>query len=216
MINSDRNIVEAPVIKKNYRTKAIYKKLGVILKNKCFLCETKKEAAENFHIEHFNPHKGDSELKFDWNNLLLACGDTCNLYKSDKTELLDPCNPKHDVENLIEYEIIKDGFDIKLRFYAKEENNKKLKNTCNLLDKIHNGDQTKSEIKTASLRNAILKRTEALSRATINYYKAKHKKNSVEKQRAEKIIKDIISRDSPYTMLLRSIAVKDELNYLFD
>ena len=37
---------------------------------KCYLCETK---ATSFEVEHLISHKGDFELKFDWDNLFLSC-----------------------------------------------------------------------------------------------------------------------------------------------
>ena len=41
-------------------------------KNKCYICEC-KESLISRNTEHFIPHKGDKNLKFDWNNLFWSC-----------------------------------------------------------------------------------------------------------------------------------------------
>ena len=214
MLNYDRNIVEAPTIKNKYRTTEILEKLGLLFDNKCFLCETQKEKPNNFQVEHFIPHKNKAQLKFDWNNLFLACGDTCNQYKSTTENILDPCKPEHDVEKNIIYELT--PIDLIPHFYAIDEKNTLIKNTCDLLEKIHNGTNEDSINKTASLRNAIKRRAIELLQATKEYFKAISQEENIEKQKAEKIIKKIISRKSPYTMLLRSIATQDGFKNLFD
>ncbi len=66
-------------------------------KNKCYLCEYKEP--ESINLEHFVAHRGDLDLKFDWNNLFWACAH-CNSTKHDRFgEILDCTNPKHDVES---------------------------------------------------------------------------------------------------------------------
>ena len=215
MLNYNRNIVEPPIIKKKCRTSDVLEKLGIVFNNKCFLCETKKNQPDNFQIEHLRPHKGEDEkLEFDWNNLYLACGDTCNQYKGSYENILDPCNEKHNVEKFISYELTQ--IDFVPHFYSNDASNLLIKNTCDLLEKIHNGDKKDSINKTASLRNAIDRRAKELLNAIKNYFKAKEKELSLDKQRAEQIIKEIVSRKSPYTMLMRSEASKDEFEYLFD
>jgi 5-methylcytosine-specific restriction endonuclease McrA len=52
-------------------------------RNKCYLCEFK--APTNINTEHFFPHKGNVDLKFDWNNLFYCCGH-CNNTKGDRPE----------------------------------------------------------------------------------------------------------------------------------
>ena len=213
MLNFDRNSVEIPEIKKNHKTPFIYKQLGLMQRNKCYLCEETKNAPENFHIEHFIPHKEDEKLKFDWNNLFLTCVD-CNLYKGTQTNILNPCNNEHDVEHDIIYKLTM--IDHLPRFYASDENNPLIVNTCKLLDKIHNGDNNKSKNKTSSLRNAIDRRVKELLIVMLNFNYAITQNLVVEKQKAEREIKDIVSRNAPYTMLMRSLAIKYEFQYLFD
>ncbi len=214
MLNYDRNIVKAPTIKKQHRTTEILDKLGIIFNNKCFLCEERYFRPSSLQVEHFKPHKGNEALKYDWNNLYLACGDTCNQYKGSFENILDPCNLEHNVENFIIYELT--FIDHIPHFFSADENNILIKNTCDLLEKIHNGDKQDSINKTASLRNAIDRRAKELLFAIKDYFKAIQTNKNIEKQRAEQKIKEIASRKSPYTMLMRSIAVQDGFEYLFD
>ena len=214
MLNCNRDIVEKPIIKKQYRTPEVLEKLGVIFHNKCFLCETKEYKPDNFEIEHLKPHKGNEKLKYDWNNLYLACGGTCNQYKSSFENILAPCNIEHDVEKFIIYEL--EYIDKRPHFYSSNEKNILIKNTCDLLEKIHNGNNSAAINKTAALREAIRERAVKLLLAIKNYYKAKTNNSNIEKQKNERLIKEIVSRKSPYTMLMRSLAIKDNFKYLFD
>ena len=122
--------------------------------------------------------------------------------------------PEHDVEKLISYELTL--IDYIPHFHSVNEKNLLIKNTCDLLEKIHNGNKQDSINKTASLRNAIGRRTKELLYAIKDYFKARVSKQNVEKQKAEQKIKEIVSRKSPYTMLMRSVALQDGFEYLFD
>ncbi|MCP5046806.1 MAG: HNH endonuclease, partial [bacterium] len=63
-------------------------------KNKCYICEYKEPPSIN--IEHFLPHRGDKDLKFDWDNLFWSCAH-CNNTKGDKFDnILNCTNPEHD------------------------------------------------------------------------------------------------------------------------
>jgi len=76
--------------KKNgdYKCAEVLKRLIIDFKNKCYICEQNEPTTIN--IEHLKPHKGNKELKFDWNNLFLSCGH-CNNVKSLKYENIIDC-----------------------------------------------------------------------------------------------------------------------------
>lgn len=215
MINFDRTKAQAPTIKRSYKTKQIYDALGIVFYNKCYLCETKYLSSRKPNIEHFKAHKGDEDLKYQWKNLYLACGD-CNQYKRD-LEILDPCNPDEDVETLILYELVPFGYIP--TFTPSHPANSKIVATCNLLDKIHNGHDEHSELKTRDLRNAIRKRAAELIDTTLNYYKAAENEEA-KKYKALQKIKKMCGRRSPYTMLMRAVVLRvmkeKDLQGLFD
>lgn len=217
MINFDRNQVQAPSIKKDYKTPEVYKALGIIFYCKCYLCETKELEAENFDIEHFKAHGGGELLKYLWLNLYLACH-ICNLYKGTIPNILDPCNPDEDVEKLIIHELV--PLDYIPKFYPFDPKNEKTVNTCKLLDKIHNGSDEKSKRKTASLRKAIEIRARELKIAIIAYYRNADENEQGKRYKALQKIKQICSRRSPYTMLMRSVATDNmkpkDINGIFD
>ncbi len=204
MLNYDRSTVKAPIIKKKYNTDEVYDALELLFKNKCFLCEQKRNSARNFDIDHFIPHKKDDKLKFDWNNLFLCCRD-CNQYKGTLENILNPCDPNEDVEKLIEYYIV--PVDDIPHFYPSDPSNIKIVNTCNLLEKIHNGDNPNSVNKTASLRNVIKRRVDELKIAILNYHRYGKERKPKEEYKALQKIKEICSRKSSYTMLMRSEAL---------
>jgi len=56
--------------------------------NKCYLCEEKAPTA--VQVEHFRPHRGNSALKFDWNNLFYACAH-CNGVKGARFDHILDC-----------------------------------------------------------------------------------------------------------------------------
>lgn len=215
MINFDRTSVAAPVIKTNYRQDpTVYDALEELFLNKCYLCEMWREDATNFQIEHFEPHRGDAKLRYDWNNLFLACGETCNQYKGTQTDILNPCDAAYDVETAIQYALT--PFDYLPQFAATDAEDTLATNTCKLLTQLHLGKDWKSKRKTASLRNAIRRRATELLQAIKSYYQADTQNNSIAKQKALRQIQDIVSRRSPFTMLMRSEASKDGFQHLFD
>ncbi len=224
MINCNREDenVDIPEIRNQNWTPEIYENLGIVFHNKCYLCETKKSNAEAFEVDHFIPQSKDPSKKLDWKNLYLACGGTCNQYKSDDFDnILDPCS--HDVEKLIIYELTR-GY-LQPRFYATDVNNLKITNTCKLLNKIHKGSNKKSNLKTETLQEAIRLQASLLidAIAELNHIQNapnNTKEEKIEKnkniQRFEEDIKEFVSRESPYTMLMRSLAKRFDLNSLFD
>ncbi|MEN8218729.1 MAG: HNH endonuclease [Pseudomonadota bacterium] len=212
MIKIDRNQVTVPSIGKNYRTPEILKALGKIFYNKCYLCEIKKNHPDNFEIDHLIPVSENEALKYEWHNLYLCCTE-CNGYKSDEfINILDPC--QDDVEIDIIYELM--PIDHQPRFYSSNPQNKTINNTVTLLEKVHNGDDVKSINKTASLRNAIDRRAKQLMQAMLNFFRAKAKEDELAKQKSLREIKEIVSRYSPYTMLMRSLAKEYHFEDLFD
>jgi hypothetical protein len=102
------------------------------------------------------------------------------------------------------------------RFYSSNPQNKTINNTVALLEKVHNGDDVKSINKTASLRNAIDRRAKQLMQAMLNFFRAKAKEDELAKQKSLREIKEIVSRYSPYTMLMRSLAKEYHFENLFD
>ena len=124
-------------------------------KNKCYICEYKEPTTIN--IEHFKPHKGDKELKFDWNNLFYCCGH-CNSNKGARVEFNDilNCTVVTDfAETKIRYEINPfPGEKVKLTALDNAVN---VVNTVQLLSEVYNGTTTLKLIESANIRSKLLK-----------------------------------------------------------
>ena len=65
----------------SYNTPEVNAALKEMFHGKCYICENRQIVS--YQIEHLNPHRGNTELKFDWDNLFLSCA-YCNNTKSDK------------------------------------------------------------------------------------------------------------------------------------
>ncbi|WP_336855565.1 HNH endonuclease [Pseudescherichia vulneris] len=88
MFNAIRDIPAPKCLsRKIYNHESVVTALHTIFHGKCYLCE--QDELSDAEIEHFIPHGGKPELKYDWNNLFLACS-RCNSIKSDKfSDLID-------------------------------------------------------------------------------------------------------------------------------
>ena len=60
-----------------YRSGEVFEKLKADFCCKCYLCEDAEVTVPN--VEHFEPHKGNLDKKYDWNNLFYSCGHCNNL-----------------------------------------------------------------------------------------------------------------------------------------
>ncbi|WP_298672579.1 hypothetical protein [uncultured Megasphaera sp.] len=65
----------------SYRNDDVVKQLKTDFHDKCYICELK--GLQDPEIEHLTPHKGNLDLKFDWNNLFWSCGH-CNSIKNQR------------------------------------------------------------------------------------------------------------------------------------
>ncbi|SCY34926.1 HNH endonuclease [Pseudomonas sp. NFACC37-1] len=123
-----------------YNTPDIVKALEKIFLGKCYLCE--QHALSDPEIEHFQPHKGNPNLKFDWSNLYYACS-RCNSIKgSSHTNLLDCCDPDTDVFSPIKL-LVPARYDDDVEVILTEAKpSEKALNTAKLLDRCYNENST--------------------------------------------------------------------------
>lgn len=123
-----------------YNTPAIVKALEKMFLGKCYLCE--QSALSDPEIEHFQPHKGDPKLKFDWNNLYYACSRCNGIKGAAHTNLLNCCDPNTDVFSPIML-LAPNRPDDKVQVIINEENpSEQILNTAKLLHKCYNEDST--------------------------------------------------------------------------
>ncbi len=152
-----RKAIESLKIEKakngSYNTPEVNAALKEMFHGKCYICENKQ--ITSYQIEHFIPHRKDVELKYDWNNLFLACAH-CNNIKSDKFEPMIDCTKKN-VEALIAFR--KEGYfgtDEKLIFDMLDSGIE-TQNTVKLLQEVYYGSTSQKKMEAAILRRTLRK-----------------------------------------------------------
>ena len=74
------------------------------------------------------------------------------------------------------------------------------------MDKIHNGNDFDSKKKTATLRYYINRKADEVKELIMAWQDYKLTGNAIEEKSIERRIKNILSRKSDFTMLLRSLS----------
>lgn len=118
--------------------------------NKCYICET--QGITGINVEHFKPHKGNKQLKFDWNNLFYACVH-CNgtkLAKPQYDDILNCTDASTNVVDLIEH--IFDPLKADSPDFKASGQDLSTLNTVHLLEEIYGG---KTAIKKIEAENII-------------------------------------------------------------
>jgi hypothetical protein len=149
----------------NYNCEEVIERLHEDFKNKCYLCESK--GIRGINIEHFIPHEGDKDLKFDWNNLFFACSD-CNNIKSNRYNSLLNCTVEEDFVDLkISYRI--EAFPKEHPIFQAEENHPKVQETVELLNAIFNGTTPLKRIAANNLKDQLNKEINKFNTLLLKY-----------------------------------------------
>ncbi|PWK26851.1 hypothetical protein LV89_02057 [Arcicella aurantiaca] len=204
--DDDRKNASKPESNISYRNSDVLEAFDRNFHSKCYLTEQKFENSWAMDIEHFRSKAFGQfpELKYEWTNLY-PCSHDANMAKPRNEPdggYLDPCVPIDDVEKEIIYTLEMNGVAY---FDVLNKTNIKAVNTCKLLDKIHNGTDDYSIKKTGELRHLIHKKEREVIRLIMEWLNVKGS-NIEEEIRAERKIKNILSRKSDFTMLLRSLS----------
>ncbi|MDR0546025.1 MAG: HNH endonuclease [Dysgonamonadaceae bacterium] len=180
-----------------YNKEDVLRQLKIDFKNKCYLCEYQQPSIQ---IEHFVAHKGNIDLKFDWNNLFFACGH-CNNTKSDKyNDILNCTNKMHDVENRLKYIFI--AFpkeEVKIESLEKSPTTE---NTKNLLLAVYNGTTFQKKLEAGNLKTILRQEIETFTNLLTYYQEIS---NTKEQQECLDKIKFHISSSSNFTAFKRWI-----------
>jgi len=208
MVNLDRN-EPAPIClqaKIDYKCGDVLEKLEKVFFGKCYICETDLFSK---NVEHFCAHKGNTSLKFDWNNIFLACNHCNNIKLS--TDILNCTNPKHDVEDRIVYNsisYIEQPIEIKANINFKKD--KLTKNTVILLNKVFNG-HTKIKSRDANtLKEYFIEEMLQFQKLMLDYNKERNNKYKL--AAIEENIKAELHKGSKLTAFKRQI-IKNYSNY---
>jgi hypothetical protein len=152
----------------DYKCGNVLERLKVDFKNKCYICEQKAPIAIN--VEHFVSHKGDENLKFDWNNLFWSCSH-CNNSKLGSYDNLLNCTVSSDnVETAIHYSL--KPFPFELPSFKVLNNNAKTVQTKELLEAVYVGKTKLKLIESANLRDLLLTEIQDFQKWLTDYFKS--------------------------------------------
>lgn len=209
MIKVERNIESEKIIKAkevlekeklkpsgSYNKPEVLDALKLIFNNKCYICENKK--VTSYNIEHCKPHKDtDINLKFQWENLFLACAH-CNNIKLGKYENILDCT-KVDVDELISFRKIGNfSWDEKIEILPLEESDT-INETIDLLNKVYNGTTEMKKLESVNIKRELRKELQKFVNA-INEY---DESDGADKEDAEALIIRELRSNSPFTAFKR-------------
>ncbi|XCP84165.1 HNH endonuclease [Roseburia hominis] len=136
----------------SYNTPEVNAALAELFRGKCYICEN-KEGVSSYQIEHLVPHRGNPELKYDWNNLFWSCAH-CNNIKNAKYEPILDCT-KVEADRKIAFR--KEGYfgrDEKFEFLALEDS-VEVENTVALLYEAYYGSTPQKRLEATNIRRAL-------------------------------------------------------------
>lgn len=152
----------------NYNCDGVLSQNKGDFRNKCYVCEDKEPHSIN--TEHFIPHRGDQDLKFDWNNLFYCCSH-CNSTKGDKRKF----------DSILNCTVQADGVDTRIKYHIdpwpKEKaeiaglaDDTRVSNTVDLLREVYNGTTELKQIESANLRSKLLREIREFQNLLVEFY----------------------------------------------
>ncbi|MVM34931.1 hypothetical protein GO755_33190 [Spirosoma sp. HMF4905] len=195
MINVVRDQPAPPSLssQKSYRSSDVIDALHQVFRGKCYLTEKVFDSPNEMEVDHFMTQTESPDLVYTWDNLY-AIDQKANKQRPKQTPVggyLDPCHEDDDVEQEIIYVVEFGGNSL---FKARDLSNQKAINTANLLNHLHK-----------DLKPAVKDKHHEVVNAVAEWHNAKKLGNENEEFEKELLIKKLLSRDSHFTMLMRSI-----------
>lgn len=199
----------------DYKCSNVLDRIRDDFKNKCYICEYKEPVAIN--VEHFIPHKGDLELKFDWNNLFWSCSHCNNTKLANYENILNCTNLTHDVEKKLKY--LFKPFPFEQVQIEALDNSPETIITQNLLIAVYNGTTKLKTIESANLRNKLLDEILKFQKLLIDYFKDTNTPEDLGYFLIN--IRGHLSRGSNFTafkrwIVIENVRLKDEFEKYFD
>jgi len=179
----------------SYNTPEVNAALREMFHGKCYLCENKQSTS--YQIEHLISHHGNTELKYNWNNLFWVCAH-CNNTKLDKYEPIIDCTKKN-VEEAIAFR--KKGYfgtEEELVFDQLEPN-VETENTIHLLQDVYYGTTPQKEVEGKILRRTLRKELSQFKEYVREYQEAEEE----EKEDLKCLLKQQLGDSSPFAAFKR-------------
>ena len=192
---------------KDYNTPEVNRALYRIFYGKCYICENK--GGSSYQIEHLKAHKGNNDLKYDWNNLFWVCAH-CNNIKLGKYDNILDCTSE-DVDNAIAFR--------KKGYFGKEEtlefealdSRMETEATILLLKNVYYGKTPQKQIEAKILRKRLRKELSKFKELVREYKEAE----GVDKEDLELLLKRELKNSSEFTAFKRWL-IKDNQEYYFE
>ena len=167
---------------------------------KCYICEDKPT---KINVEHIIPHRSDPSLKYNWDNLFIACGNCNGIKGTHYDNILDPI--KCDPEECIDLSINTTNNFVATVDICAKQNDSATMQTVELLQKVYNGiDVTKMQkVECANLlKEHLLPNIRLFMQYILNYKEEPKDGNDI-------LISKELHRSSIYSAFKRKI-VRDD------
>lgn len=191
--------VAKPSSNSAYRTSEVLEALHHTFLGKCYLTEVVFGSINEIEIDHFVPRVERPDLKYAWPNLY-ASDHKANISKPKNTPnggYLDPCSLEDDVEDQLLYALSMDGNP---NFQARDLENQKAVNTATLLNRLHK-----------DLKKAVQDKHNAVLKMMAEWGTAQKNNDRQRVFELELALKELLSRKSNFTMLIRSSYIVRQL-----
>jgi uncharacterized protein (TIGR02646 family) len=150
----------------DYKCGEVLERIKTDFKNKCYICGYKEPVTIN--VEHFRPHKGNQDLKFQWENLFWSCSHCNNTKLDNYDDILDCTDINEDIENRLK--IIMKPFPKETVTIEPLDQNQSTLATAELLNAVFNGTTKLKTIEASNLRNKVLEEIRDFQEYLFNYY----------------------------------------------
>lgn len=181
----------------SYNTPEVNSALKEIFHGKCYICENKE--ITSYQIEHLIPHRGNSKLKYNWDNLFLACAH-CNNTKLDRFDPILDCTIVN-VEGKIAFR--KEGYfgkEEKLVF-EKLDSEATTENTVKLLYEVYYGTTPQKQMEAAIIRRTLRKELSKFKEYVREYQETED--GEEEKEDLRCLLKQELGDSSPFAAFKR-------------
>ncbi|MCD6068162.1 MAG: endonuclease [Bacteroidetes bacterium] len=195
--------------KEKLKTSGDYKCLNVLnrikddFKNKCYICEYKEPTSIN--VEHFTPHEGNIDLKFDWNNLFWACSHCNNTKLANYKNILNCTDKTQNIGNRLKYGF--KPFPLEKVKIEELDTSAETLMTKSLLMDIYNGTTKLKTIESSNLRNKLLEEILSFQQNLLDYFNDTYTKK--DKKYFLIRIKGQLNRSSNFTAFKREIIMEN-------
>lgn len=187
-----------------YNTPEVNEALQEMFCKKCYLCECRN--VTSYVVEHLVSAGGDRRLRFDWNNLFLACAH-CNGTKRREHEPILDCT-QVDVDRRIRF--YREGhWGTEEKFcFAACDNRVETVHTVMLLEEIYYGKTPQKKLESANLRGNLRKELAKFKGYVRDYQEA----DGEDRQDLYLLIKRELSAQSPFAAFKRWL-IRDNEGY---